>query len=93
MAVGDSGYQQAQPGAGGMAAERRERGVSFEALAGAFAVHGLEVIEAPHAVETGVIGKPGPSHHLTEGHPLLGDVESEAHVPIMAAHRHDRASD
>ena len=40
---------------------------------------GLEVVEPPHAVEAELLGEPRPGDHLVEGHPLLGDVESEAH--------------
>ena len=61
-------------------AQSGQGGHALEALAGAFAVHRLEVIEAPHPGEAEIFGQPGPGHHLVERHPLLGDVQPELHL-------------
>ena len=71
------------------AGQRRERRVALEALAGSLAVHRLEVVEAPHAVEAGLVGELRPVDDLREGHPLLGDVESEPHGPNVRRSRLD----
>ncbi|MEZ5180100.1 MAG: hypothetical protein R2746_17940 [Acidimicrobiales bacterium] len=79
VAVGHPGHEQAEAHPLGAAAERGEGGVALEALAGALAVHGLEVVEAPDAGEALLLGEPGAGDHLVEGHALLGDVESDVH--------------
>ena len=60
MAVGHAGDEQAEPDLGREAGQRGERGVALEALARALAVHGLEVVEAPEAVEAELVGEPRP---------------------------------
>ena len=47
---------------------------------GPVAVHGLEVVEAPHAVEAELLGEARPRRDLRPRHPLLRDVESELHA-------------
>src|SRR5436190_13910334 len=44
------------------------------------AVHRLEVIEAPDAVETKLVGKARTGSDFTPRHPLLGDVQTEPHA-------------
>ncbi len=79
MPVGHSGDEQAEADALGDAAPGREGGVALEALPRAVAVHGLEVVEAPDAVEAEGVGEAGAVGDLAPGHALLGDVESELH--------------
>ena len=79
MAVGHAGHEQPEPDALGDAAQRGERGDALEALARAVAVHRLEVVEAPDAVEAELVGELRARRDLRPRHPLLGDVESEAH--------------
>jgi hypothetical protein len=80
VAVGDPGDQQPEPDAGRLPGQCGEGGHALERLARALAVHGLEVVEPPGPVEAQVLGELGPPDHLVPRHPLLGDVESEAHV-------------
>ena len=58
-----------------------QRRHALEGLARALAVHGLEVVEAPDAVEAEVLGEANPADELVPGHPLLGDIEAEPHLP------------
>ena len=57
-----------------------QRRHALEGLTRALAVHRLEVVEAPDAVEAEVLGEANPAHELVPGHALLRDVESEPHV-------------
>ena len=59
--------------------QRGQRGHALEGLARALAVHRLEVVEAPGAVEPQLLGELHAAHQLVPRHPLLGDVESESH--------------
>jgi len=59
--------------------ERRERRHPLEAVAGPLAVHGHEVVEAPHAVEAEVLAEADPAEQVVPLHPLLGDVHTEPH--------------
>ena len=77
--VGHAGDEQAEPDARGLPGQRGERGHAVEGLARALAVHRLEVVEAPGAVEAELLGELHPADHLVPGHPLLCDIESEAH--------------
>src|SRR5690606_20220882 len=72
-------HQHAEAHLLGDAAQRRERGVRLEALPRPFAVHRLEVVEAPDAVEAELLGELCPLHHFRERHALLRDVETESH--------------
>ena len=62
-----------------MPGERGERRHAFEGLARSFAVHGLEVVEAPGAVEAEVLGELHAADDLVPRHPLLRDIETESH--------------
>jgi len=66
-------------------AEGSERGDAVERLARALAVHRLEVVEAPRPVEAEVLGEPHARDDLVPRHPLLRDVDPEAHAahPIL----------
>ena len=79
MVVGSSGHEQAQPDARGQAGQRGQRGHALEGLARPVPVHGLEVVEAPDAVEAQLLGQAHPTYQLVPGHALLGDIESESH--------------
>ena len=57
VAVGHAGDEQAEAHPLGDAAPRGERRVALEALPGAVAVHRLEVVEAPDAVEAEPVGE------------------------------------
>ena len=46
---------------------------------GPVAVHRLEVVEAPGAVEAELLGELHAADDLVPRHPLLGDIESESH--------------
>ena len=78
--VGQPGHEQAEPDLLGVPGPGREGGHALEALTRAVAVHRLEVVEAPDAVEPEGLGEPHPVDVLRPGHALLGDVESEAHA-------------
>ena len=57
MPVGHAGHEQSEANARSDTGKRGERRVSFETLPRSVAVHRLEVIEAPHAVEAEALGK------------------------------------
>ena len=82
--VGHAGDEQPEPCALGDAAPCREGGVPFEALTRPVAVHRLEVVETPDAVEPQLVGEAGTGCHLRPRHPLLGDVESVAHSRVVS---------
>ena len=82
--VGHAGDEQPEAHAFGDPAPRRERGVALEALARPLAVHRLEVVEAPDAIEAGVVGKLGARHDLRERNPLLRDVQTKTHLYGLA---------
>ena len=71
--------ERAEAHALGDAGPRGERGHGLEALPRAVAVHRLEVVEAPRTVEAQVFGVPHAADELVPRHPLLGEVEAEAH--------------
>ncbi len=70
-------HEQPEPGPARDPAQRGEGGVALEALAGAAPVHGLEVVEAPDAVEASVVGELRARRQLAPRHPLLGNVEPD----------------
>ena len=82
--VGHAGDEQAEPDARRHAGQRGERGHALERLARALAVHRLEVVEAPDAVEAQLLGELHPADQLVPRHALLRHIESESH----AAHGH-----
>src|SRR5690242_1425145 len=84
MTVRDAGHEQTEPHACRDRGERGKRRVALEALARSAAVHRLEVIEPPDAVEAEVLGEPRPGRDLRPRHPLLGDVETEPHRAISS---------
>ena len=101
VAVGGAGDEQAEADALGDAGEGGEGGHALEGLARALAVHGLEVVEAPGAVEAEPLGQLHAPDDLVPRHALLGHVESEPHhcllvvlvVPVVAGagvHRQSR---
>ena len=57
--------------------------LALEAFARAVAVHRLEVIETPDAVEAELVGEAGAGCDLTPRHALLGDVETEPQRPLL----------
>src|SRR4029077_10259439 len=77
--VGHAGDEQPEPDARRRAGQRGEGRHALERLPGAVAVQRLEVVEAPGAVEAEVLGETDPVDDLVPWHPLLCDVESEAH--------------
>ena len=79
MAVGHAGDEQSEPDAVACAAQGRERRHTLEALARAFAVHRLEVVEPPDPVEAGVVGEARTRHQLAPRHALLRDIQAESH--------------
>src|SRR3954469_23146265 len=72
--------QQAEPDARGHAGQRGQRGHALEGLAWPLAVHRLEVVEPPSAVEAEVLREADPSYQLIPWQPLLRDVQTEAHL-------------
>ena len=70
--------------------ERGQRRHALERLAGPFAVHRLEVVEAPGAVEAELLGELHPAHQLVPRHPLLRHIESESHRRNLRDPRHGR---
>ena len=80
MAIRHTGDEQAEPNVLRHSGERGECRVPLEALTRSRSVHRLEVVEAPHAVERGIIGKLCARHYLREWNPLLRDVEPESHL-------------
>ena len=81
MPVGHAGHEQAEPDVGGDAAPRRERGVALEALARSLAVHRLEVVEAPDAVEAELVGESA----LVARSPTTASVAARCRVQISCA--------
>ena len=73
-------HQQPEPDAGRHARQGRERRHAFECLARPLAVHRLEMVETPGAVEAELLGELDPADKLIPGDALLGDVETEAHA-------------
>ena len=65
--------------------ERGEGRHPLEGLARAVAVHRLEMVEAPGAVEAELLGELDAADDLVPGQALLGNVESEAHLTNLAA--------
>ncbi|MEZ5143490.1 MAG: hypothetical protein R2726_13365 [Acidimicrobiales bacterium] len=84
VAVGHPGDEEAEPDPRGDAGQRGERRHALEGLTGSLAVHRLEVVEAPRALEAELLGQLDTADELVPGHPLLGDVQSEAHVVSSA---------
>src|SRR5690606_17058603 len=83
VAVGESGDHHPEPDPGGGACPGRHGGHRLEALPRPFAVHGLEVVEPPDAVEAEFLGELDPGHVLVPGHSLLSYVETKAHVSCL----------
>ena len=79
VAVGRPGHEQTETDARRLPGQRRQRRHPLEGLTGALAVHGLEVVEAPGAVEAEVLGEGDPAGQLVPRDSLLGDVDPEAH--------------
>jgi hypothetical protein len=79
-AIGEAGDEQTEAHARGDHGERRHRRVALEALARALAVHGLEVVEAPHAVVAEALGELRAVDDFREGHALRRDVQSDSHA-------------
>ena len=77
--VGHAGDEQAEADARRDAGQRGERGHPLERLARPLAVHRLEVIEAPRAVEAQLLGELDAAHDLVPRHPLLRDIETKTH--------------
>ena len=77
--VGHAGHEQTEADPRRDAGQRGERGHPLERLARPLAVHRLEVIEAPRAVEAQLLGELHAAHDLVQRHPLLRDIESETH--------------
>ena len=84
MAVGHPGDEQAEADSGGNTRQGGDVRHALEHLARPVAVHGLEMVEAPNAVEAELFGELRSPHDLVPGHPLRRDVESEAHVSPLA---------
>ena len=81
MPVRDAGDEQAEAKARRDARQRGQCAHSLEAVARPLAVHRLEVIEAPRAVEAHLFGELRTVDELFPLHPLLGNVDPEAHDP------------
>ena len=73
------------------AGQRGQRGHALEGLAGPLAVHRLEVVEPPDAVEAQFLGELHPAHELVPRHPLLRHIDSESHAPHLVTHDRPRA--
>ena len=84
VAVGEPGNEDAETHVGGDPTPRGQGGHGLEAFPGTLAVHRLEVVEAPDAVEAHGFRETRPIGVLGPGHALLGDVESEAHPHLVS---------
>ena len=85
MTVGDAGDEEAEADPGGGAGQGGQGGHPLEAVPGAVAVHGDEVIEAPGAVKTEFLDEAGPVDDIVEVEPLLGDIYPETHGRTLAS--------
>ena len=77
--VGHAGDEQAEPDARRHAGQCGQRRHALERLARPLAVHRLEVVEAPHAVEAQLLRELHPADELVPRHALLRHIESESH--------------
>src|SRR4029453_12971616 len=87
VAVGHPGHQQAQPDPRRQPRQRGQRRDALEHLARPLAVHRLEVVEAPGAVEAEVRGELHAGDDLVPRHPLLRDIQPETHPRTLATGR------
>src|SRR5262249_58894057 len=79
VAVGHPVHERADAHLFSRGAPRGEHRLRLETLPWTLAVHRLEVIEAPHAVEAEALRELHARQVLRPGHALGGDVESESH--------------
>ena len=77
-------HQQPEADTRRQAGQRRQSRHSLEGLARPVAVHRLEMVESPGAVEAEIFRQPYPAGELIPREALLGDVESEAHASNLA---------
>jgi hypothetical protein len=78
-----TGDHESKSDSAGDPAQGRQRRHAFEAVARALAVHGLEVVKAPDAIEAELLGELGARDDLRPLQPLLSEVETEAHRQIV----------
>src|SRR6266567_7907972 len=81
MAVRHAGDEEPEPDRARHAGEGGQRRHALEAVARSLAVHRLEVIEPPRAVESELLAQVCTTDELDPLHPLLADVDPEAHLP------------